>query len=148
MTELRSTAMPGEVSVDHAVAGQRVPMYALLAANAVSQIGNMMLVVAGPWFVLETTGSAAKTGIVGAALAVGAVIPPFLGGPVIDWLGFKRGSVLPDIVSAASVGAMPLLHMTGLLQFWPSATLVGLGVPFSANRPTTVAQGSSPRLCR
>jgi hypothetical protein len=42
----------------------------LRAAEGVSQVGNMMTIVAGPWFVLETTGSAARTGIVSGALVI------------------------------------------------------------------------------
>jgi len=59
----------------------RRPAIALLAANAVAQVGNSMLIVAGPWFVLQTTGNAAKTGLIGAALALGAAVP-ILGGRV------------------------------------------------------------------
>ncbi len=70
----------------------RTPIFALLAAEAVSQVGNMMTVVAGPWFVLQTTGSAAKTGLVGAALVLGSVVPAVVGGPLVDRLGFKRPS--------------------------------------------------------
>jgi hypothetical protein len=55
--------------------GDRRPVYALLTAEGISQVGNMMTVVAGPWFVLQTTGSAAKTGLVGAALALGLLVP-------------------------------------------------------------------------
>jgi hypothetical protein len=50
----------------------RTPIFALLGANAVSQVGNMMIMVAIPWFVLETTGSAARTGLAAAAIGVGA----------------------------------------------------------------------------
>ncbi|HEY0530411.1 MAG TPA: hypothetical protein VGD29_02290 [Actinoplanes sp.] len=32
----------------------------LLAATAVSQVGNVVAVLTRPWFVLETTGSAAR----------------------------------------------------------------------------------------
>ncbi len=39
---------------------RRAPIYALLAANAISLTGNMMAAVAIPWFVLQTTGSAAQ----------------------------------------------------------------------------------------
>jgi hypothetical protein len=53
----------------------RRPVYALLAAEGISQVGNTMTVIAGPWFVLQTTGSAAKTGLVGAALALGLLAP-------------------------------------------------------------------------
>ena len=43
----------------------RTPIFAVLGANAVSQVGDMMAAVAMPWFILETTGSAAKTGFPG-----------------------------------------------------------------------------------
>ena len=55
--------------------GDRVPLYSLLAGNAISQVGNSITILAGPWFVLQATGSAAKTVIVAAALAIGAVSP-------------------------------------------------------------------------
>jgi hypothetical protein len=35
----------------------RRPIFALLGANAVSQVGNSMTIMAGAWFVLETTGT-------------------------------------------------------------------------------------------
>ncbi len=83
----------------------RTPIFALLGAEAVSQVGNMMTVVAGPWFVLQTTGSAAKTGLVTAALVLGSVLPGVVGGPVVDRLGFKRASVFADLASAATVAS-------------------------------------------
>jgi hypothetical protein len=50
----------------------RTPILSLFSAEAVSQIGNTMTIVAGPWFVLQTTGSTAKTGLVSAALVLGS----------------------------------------------------------------------------
>jgi hypothetical protein len=38
------------------------PIYALLGASTISELGNVLTFVAVPWFVLQTTGSAAKTG--------------------------------------------------------------------------------------
>jgi MFS family permease len=101
----------------------RRPVYALLTAEGISQVGNMMTVVAGPWFVLQTTGSAAKTGLVGAALALGLLVP-ILGGPLVDRLGFRRGSVLADLVSGATVASIPALHLAGLLEYWHIVVLV------------------------
>jgi MFS family permease len=69
---------------------RRTPILTLLAANAASQIGNMMTAVAVPWFVLVTTGSAARTGIVGAVMALGPSLPAVLGGPLIDRLGYPH----------------------------------------------------------
>jgi predicted MFS family arabinose efflux permease len=104
----------------------RRPIFALLGANAVSQVGNSMTIMAGAWFVLETTGSAAKVGFVSAALGVGAVLPAVLGGPLVDRLGFRRASVLADLASAATVAAIPLLHLAGVLAFWHLVVLVFL----------------------
>src|ERR687888_943454 len=101
----------------------RRPMYTLLTAEGISQVGNMMTIVAGPWFVLQTTGSAAKTGLVGAALALGLLVP-ILGGPLVDRLGYRRGSVLADLVSGATVASIPALHLAGLLQYWHIVVLV------------------------
>ena len=98
-------------------------MYAVLTAEGISQVGNMMTIVAGPWFVLQTTGSAAKTGLVGAALALGLLVP-VLGGPLVDRVGFRRGTVLADAVSAATVASIPALHLAGLLEFWHIVVLV------------------------
>jgi hypothetical protein len=58
----------------HAVV-DRAPIFVLFGANAISQVGNMMIMVAGPWFVLETTGSVARVGLTAAAVGVGAVLP-------------------------------------------------------------------------
>jgi len=38
-------------------AGDGRPLYSLLTAAGISQVGNAMTIVAGPWFVLQTTGS-------------------------------------------------------------------------------------------
>ena len=42
-----------------------------------------MVSVAIPWFVLQTTGSAAKTGFTFAAIGLFNVLATFFGGPVI-----------------------------------------------------------------
>jgi hypothetical protein len=62
---------------------QRLPALALLSANAVSITGNAMVSVAIPWFVLQTTGSAAKTGFTFAAIGLFNVLATFFGSPVI-----------------------------------------------------------------
>ena len=113
----------------------RTPIFALLGANAVSQVGNMMIMVAIPWFILETTGSAARTGLAAAAIGVGAVLAAVLGGPLVDQLGFKRASVLADLASGATVAAIPLLYLAGLLPFWQFLVLVCL--VSSLNAPGT-----------
>ena len=51
----------------------------------------MMTVTAGPWFVLETTGSAAKAGLVSAALVLGSVLPAVVRGALVRQMDAGRG---------------------------------------------------------
>jgi MFS family permease len=118
------------------VVADRRGLYALLTAEGTSQVGNGMTIVAGPWLVLETTGSAARTGIVAGALAIGGVISAVLGGPLVDRLGLKRASVFADLASAATVAAVPLLYLAGILQFWQLVLLVFLLSSLNANGDT------------
>ena len=72
---------------------------ALTAADNISRLGDVMTAVVIPWFVLETTGSAGRTGVVVFAGAVAVVISLFLGGTVVDRLGFRRINILGDFAS-------------------------------------------------
>src|SRR5215217_3550014 len=106
---------------------QRVPILALLAANAVSETGNVLAFVAIPWFVLQTTGSAVRTGLTGAAFLLAAVMAGIFGGPVVDRIGFKRTSIVADLAGAVTVALVPLLYHTVGLLFWQLLVLVFLG---------------------
>jgi MFS family permease len=114
----------------------RGPFLALMAANTVSQVGNMMTAVAIPWLVLETTGSAIQVGLTGAAIAIGWVVPAILGGPLVDRLGPRRASVAGDLASGVTVAIIPLLHLSGALQFWQLLVLVFLLSSFNAQGQT------------
>ncbi len=96
----------------------RTPLVALLAANVLSICGTTMTYLAIPWFVLETTGSPVRTGLVIGVEVAGVVAASVLGGPVIDRLGHKRASVLSDELATVAVLAIPLLHLTMGLPFW------------------------------
>jgi len=111
---------------------QRVPLPALLGADAISELGNVLAAVAVPWFALQTTGSAAKTGLAAAAAVLAFVLAGFFGGPVVDRLGLKRASVASDATSGLAVAAVPLLHATVGLAFWQLLTLVFLGTLLDA----------------
>ena len=109
------------------LARRRAPLYSLLAANAVSMSGNVAALVAIPWFVLQTTGSPARTGLVAAAGLVPVVVSGFVGGALVDRLGYRRASVVADVTSCAAVAAIPLLHVTIGLEFWQLVVLVFVG---------------------
>ena len=99
----------------------------MLAANAVSMSGNVAALVAIPWFVLQTTGSPARTGIVAAAGLVPIVLSGFIGGALVDRLGYRQASIVADLASCGAVAAIPLLHTTIGIEFWQLLVLVFLG---------------------
>ncbi len=97
---------------------RRAPIISLVAANVVSLTGNSLTTVAVPWFVLVTTGSAAKTGITGTVSILPVIIAGVFGGTLVDRLGFKRTSVLADLSSGGAIALIPILYQTVGLAFW------------------------------
>ncbi|MDQ3653938.1 MAG: MFS transporter, partial [Chloroflexota bacterium] len=106
------------------------PISGLLTANAISQMGNEFSYLAIPWFVLATTGSASQTGITVAVGFVPMILVGIFGGVVVDCLGYKKSSLVSDILSGVSVLAIPLLHETVGIAFWQLLALVFLGAAF------------------
>ncbi|MEU3311977.1 MFS transporter [Streptomyces sp. NPDC006662] len=105
----------------------RRPFAAVLAANTVSIAGSSLTLIGVPWFVLQTTGSAGRAGVVAFCATLPVIVAALVGGPVIDRLGRRRVSAVSDLVCAASVGAIPLLHYAGLLEFWMLCACMALG---------------------
>lgn len=102
----------------------RRPLVALLAADGISVTGSMLTALAVPWFVLVTTGSAARTGLTAALEAVAVVVAGFLGGPLVDRIGHRRASVLSDIGAGSAIALIPALAHAGVLAFWTLLVLV------------------------
>jgi MFS family permease len=95
----------------------RRPLYGWLTAEGISLVGTRVSMIALPFFVLTTTGSPEKTGLVAVAEMAPLVLLKVLGGPVIDRLGARRVAISCDWASLLVVGAIPLLHEAGLLAF-------------------------------
>lgn len=95
----------------------RTPLYGWLTSDAVSIGGTRISMIALPWFVLVTTGSPTKTGLVALAEMLPLVLMKVLGGPIIDHLGARRVAISCDLGSVVAVGAIPLLHQAGHLTF-------------------------------
>ncbi|MHB8646548.1 MAG: MFS transporter [Thermomicrobiales bacterium] len=105
----------------------RRPVTALLVANVISLVGSMLTLIALPWFVLQTTGSAARTGITGGFEVLPALIVGISGGTLVDRLGYKRSSVIADVVSGIGIACIPLLYYTVGLAFWQLLAFVFIG---------------------
>lgn len=108
------------------------PLWWLLISNFISSSGNIFSNLAIPWFVLATTGSAAKMGIVVASGTIPMILVGIFGGALIDRYGYRATSVVSDLASAISVLLIPLLHATIGLQFWQLIVLVVLGATLDA----------------
>jgi MFS family permease len=101
----------------------RTPLFGLLAANAISITGNRLTQLAIPWFVLQSTGSVAQTGLVGFFSLLPFVISSALGGVIVDRLGYRRTSIVSDLASGVAVLGVPILYNTVGL---PLAALLAL----------------------
>ena len=131
---------------------RRVPLYGWLTSEAVSLTGTRVSMIAIPWFVLTTTGSATLTGVAAFAEMAPLVLLKALAGPLIDRIGARRVAIGADLGSAVVVGLIPLLHFTAHLSF---PVLLGLVAVAGALRgpgdgakhamvPALVEQGGVP----
>jgi len=92
-------------------------LLALVAAQMISGLGSRMTFLALPWFVLATTGSAAKMGVVLAVEMAPVALLGIPSGAVIARLGALRAMQLCDLARVPLMGSLPVLHATGLLSF-------------------------------
>jgi predicted MFS family arabinose efflux permease len=100
------------------------PLYGLIIATTLGLAGRQLSVIAIPWFVLSTTGSASRAGVVAAAVLVPGLIAGLLGGVLVDRLGYRQVSVASDLVAAVATMLIPLLYATIGLAFWQLLVLV------------------------
>ncbi|MFE1796721.1 MFS transporter [Streptomyces sp. NPDC059517] len=84
---------------------------------AVSLTGTRISGIALPWFVLVTTGSATRTGLVAFFEMAPYVLVKALTGPMVDRAGPRVVSWTADLASATAAAAVPVLHASGLLSF-------------------------------
>jgi MFS family permease len=110
----------------------------VLTAELVSLTGTSMTFVALPWFVLATTGSAAKTGWVLAAELAPFAVFGILAGSLVARLGAKRSMLLADAARGPLMTLVPILWWTHHLSF---AAL--LGATFAVGCFSAVYQPSS-----
>jgi predicted MFS family arabinose efflux permease len=117
---------------------------ALLAAEVVSTTGSMMTWLALPWFVLSTTGSASRMGVVLAAEALGVAVCGIPGGHLAARLGARRTMVIVNAIAGPALLIVPLLHWAGLLSFGLLIVVVfaigGLFGPYFASQRVVLAE--------
>ncbi|MFF3224143.1 MFS transporter [Nocardia suismassiliense] len=103
-----------------------LPLGGVLAAMAVSLTGTRISMIALPWFVLVTTGSATQLGLVAFCEMAPYVVIKAFTGPLVDRIGPRAVSWSTDLASAAAAAAVPLLHTMDVLSFPLLLALVAL----------------------
>jgi MFS family permease len=93
------------------------PLIALLTAEGVSSLGSQMTFLALPWFVLVTTGSAARMSIVLAVEILPVALLGIPSGALVSRLGARTTMVVGDAARAPLMLAIPVLHQAGALTF-------------------------------
>ena len=108
----------------------RLGVWSLATANGISQAGNTITFLALPWFVLTSTGSPGRTGLVSTMFAVAVIVSGLTIGVLVDHIGYRRMSILSDALSGLTVLAIPALYLSDRLAFWQLLVLVFLGAFF------------------
>jgi MFS family permease len=103
---------------------RRAPLAGLLAGHVISLTGNMLTIIALPLYVLAETGSPSATGVAAAFATAPIVLGGAFGGVVVDRIGYRRASIVADVVSCLTVAAIPLLDAVVGLPFWGLLALV------------------------
>ncbi|WP_432489311.1 MFS transporter [Kineococcus sp. SYSU DK018] len=106
------------------VRSPKLALGGLAVAHTMAQAGNTITVFATPFYVRSIGGSATDIGLATTA----ATLPIILGGPLsgvlVDRIGYRRSSVLADVVSGLTVLAIAVLGSTGHLPLWGLLTLL------------------------
>jgi MFS family permease len=105
---------------------------AIVGAEVVSSIGSSMTVLALPWFVLVTTGSATKLGLVLGIGSIPFVTLPVLAGSLIARMGARQTMVIADAARLPLLAAIPALDSVHALSFPLLVVLVALTSVFTA----------------
>ena len=92
-------------------------LVALIASEVISSLGSRITFLALPWFVLVTTGSASKMGVVLAVELAPVALLGILSGSVVATLGARRTMQLSDLARVPLMCSIPLLHSAGMLTF-------------------------------
>jgi MFS family permease len=92
-------------------------IFALLSAEVISSLGAQMTFLALPWFVLTTTGSTTRMGIVLAAELLPIALLGIPSGVVVSKLGARRTMLVCDLARVPLMVSIPLLYEAGLLSF-------------------------------
>ncbi len=148
----RATAvgsLPGQMPVvEDGLVKQRSPLlqrsgfFALLSAEIISSLGSQMTFLALPWFVLTTTGSTTRMGIVLAAELLPMALLGIPSGVVVTRLGARRTMLVSRSLPRAADGVDTDPLLGGVAQL-PACCSCSCSCSASSSRRTSPRSGSS-----
>lgn len=98
----------------------------VIAAEFVSSVGTQMTTLALPWFVLTTTGSSARMGLVFVIQILPVPLLSMPAGLLVARWGARRVTIAGDIADMVLMAAVPTLYLAGMLPFWALMVIVAL----------------------
>jgi len=104
---------------------------ALVSGELISRLGSQMTNLALPWFVLVTTHSPTRMGVVFAVELAPFVVFGVPAGALVDRLGPRATMLISDGARVPIVALVPLLHEVGGLSYGLILLLAGLHGLFS-----------------
>jgi MFS family permease len=98
----------------------------VIAAEFVSSVGTQMTTLALPWFVLMTSGSPARMGLVFVIQILPVPLLAMPAGLLVARWGARRVTIVGDIANTVLLAAVPTLYFAGMLPFWALLVIVAL----------------------
>ncbi len=126
----------------------RRPLGAIYVAGGTSAFGTQMTLLALPWLVLESTGSATRAGLVFAVQVLPMALLGFVGAEVIQKLGARRTMLVADAARGPVIALVPVLSAVGMLSLGALLAIVAalgvLGVPYFAAQQVVATELVGP----
>ncbi|WP_333767777.1 MFS transporter [Streptomyces sp. IBSBF 2435] len=98
----------------------------VVTAEFVSSVGTQMTTLALPWFVLMTSGSPARMGLVFVIQILPVPLLAMPAGLLVARWGARRVTIAGDLADAVLVAAVPTLYFADMLPFWVLLVIVAL----------------------
>ncbi|MEV0493751.1 MFS transporter [Streptomyces atratus] len=98
----------------------------VIAAEFISSVGTQMTTLALPWFVLMTSGSPARMGLVFVIQILPVPLLAMPAGLLVARWGARRVTIAGDIANTVLLAAVPTLYFAGMLPFWALLVIVAL----------------------
>jgi len=89
----------------------------MISAEIISRLGTQLTALAIPWFVLVSTGSISRMGLVFAVELIPVAVLGIPSGHLVARIGVRKTMYAGEGLSAVLIALVPVLHWAGLLSY-------------------------------